>query len=159
WTFARPGVYYVTLTVRPSSGTEITATPLQPSDANPNAAQVTVLPTLSGVVSDAAGVGLPGVEIRPNSGTSVFTDEGGNYILPVPLGWSGTVTPIAAGHSFQPASYSYENIAESIADQNFTADAYSSTGQVALSGTVRADQNPLAGVRIDLTGQPGAAST
>ncbi len=41
---------------------------------------------------------------------TVTADESGNYIITVPYGWSGTVTPSLSGYTFAPLSRLYSNL-------------------------------------------------
>jgi hypothetical protein len=65
---------------------------------------------LSGVVMD----GLPAAPATIGDGT--YTDT-------VTYGWSGTVTPVLAGYSFEPENRTYSSIAADQTDQDYTAFA------------------------------------
>ncbi|MBR91135.1 MAG: hypothetical protein CMO66_07745, partial [Verrucomicrobiales bacterium] len=60
---------------------------------------------VSGVVTNALGVGLPGVTLTfSNSGGSATTDANGSFLHTVTAGWSGSITPARSGYTFNPAS-------------------------------------------------------
>ena len=69
------------------------------------------------VISGNAGVG--GATISYPGGSSV-TDGSGNYLISIPSGWSGTVTPSHPCYSFSPGNSSYTNITADQTWQNFT---------------------------------------
>jgi hypothetical protein len=54
---------------------------------------------------------------------SVTADGSGDYILTVPEGWTGTVTPFHTGNSFVPVWHSYTNLTDLQINQDFTASA------------------------------------
>jgi len=81
------------------------------------------LPTyhLSGHVLLAGG-GLSGVNLGGTVGAScTATDGSGAYSCTVPVGWSGTLTPQAAGYTFTPASRGYSNVTADQGSQDYTA--------------------------------------
>ena len=79
-------------------------------------------PSISGVVVDAQGVGLPGVALIFSNGPgSTSTDSAGRYSRPVTFRWSGTLTPVLAGYKFTPALREYNNVTADLTDQSFTA--------------------------------------
>ena len=81
-------------------------------------------PTISGKVSKTrTTTGVTNVTITAsNNGGATKTDAGGNYVLTVPYGWIGVVTPsLPAGGTFTPASKSYTaKVIASKTAQNFT---------------------------------------
>jgi len=87
---------------------------------NINATLTKLGPTISGYVRTSGGAGISGVLMSelPNSTT---TDANGYYsnLVPVPSGWSGTVTPIKSGYKFSPPSRSYSNVALNQIGQNY----------------------------------------
>ncbi len=52
---------------------------------------------------------------------NTLTDANGYYELSVDWGWSGVVTPGKEGYVFEPVSSTYDNIAQSYSDANYTA--------------------------------------
>ncbi len=85
----------------------------------------------SGVVMN----GLPG---------NPTTQADGSYSASVDLGWSGSVTPIKAGYSFDPSSTNYINVNSNQSGQNYSA----SLGTYMISGTVSVAGQGLEGVII-----------
>ena len=79
-----------------------------------------VLPTISGVVTNASGQPVAGVALQPSGVlTAVLTDTNGAYSLGVPPDWTGTVTPALGTNIFLPAALSYTNFAGSVTNQDF----------------------------------------
>ncbi len=75
---------------------------------------------LAFAVSLSAQTPVGGVKITTSDGQAVYTDSQGYYTITVPYGWNGTVTPSAAGYTFNPTSVSLSNlIADTVA--NITA--------------------------------------
>ena len=70
--------------------------------------------TLEGyvLISTHYGIsGLAGVTVSATPGGGSFTtSSSGHYVLSVPYGWSGYVTPYKAGYRFSPASEHYVNV-------------------------------------------------
>jgi alpha-tubulin suppressor-like RCC1 family protein len=89
-----------------------------------------VTPTISGYVRASGGAGIIGVTMIGLPG-SPTTDSSGYYTATVLYGWSGTVTPGAAGYTFSPSSNSYSNVTG-----NLTGQDYTGTVVVALPGSV-----------------------
>jgi hypothetical protein len=52
---------------------------------------------------------------------TVKSDDSGNYVITVPSGWSGTITPSKGTYSFDPPSLSFPNVNCSVSGQNFEA--------------------------------------
>jgi hypothetical protein len=70
--------------------------------------------TISGsIIVD--GKPASGVRVTANNrGGFDMTDAQGNYCVPVPYGWSGHLTLIKEGYSFNPAKMPYKDVKESI---------------------------------------------
>jgi hypothetical protein len=64
---------------------------------------------ISGTVTLSGGAPLAGVTMVGLPGNP-STDLAGAYSVTVSYGWSGTVTPVLANHTFAPASITYSNI-------------------------------------------------
>ncbi|WP_285725877.1 hypothetical protein [Geothrix rubra] len=81
--------------------------------------------------------GTAGTTLTYVDGTTktVTADASGAYSLPVPYGWSGTVTPAKAGYTFSPASATYPQVLANQA-QNYTASAitYTLSGNAGVGG-------------------------
>jgi uncharacterized protein YcfL len=71
----------------------------------------------------SGNAGAAGVTLSYISGTpkSVVSDGSGNYSIPVPHGWSGTVTPSKPGYIFTPPNRTYSNVTANQAVQDYTA--------------------------------------
>lgn len=70
------------------------------------------------------GTTIPGAQLNyyNESAKSATSDSiTGAYSVSVPIGWSGTVTPVLAGYSFSPASLTFTNVTAQQNSQNFTA--------------------------------------
>jgi hypothetical protein len=86
------------------------------------------------------------VDANNNGGNLGITDANGYYEVTVPPGWSGTVTPIKAGFSFEPYKMVYKNVTAS-AEKDYAATplAYILSGHVLkLDGTPISDVNVAA---------------
>jgi hypothetical protein len=78
------------------------------------------LPAISGTVSDTNGAPVSGVQLQPDGGLiGTTTDANGHYILGVPPGWNGTVTPTFGTAMFIPGSMSYTSVSDSATNQNY----------------------------------------
>jgi hypothetical protein len=51
-------------------------------------------------------------------------DSAGNYLITVPYGWNGTVTPVKAPYYFSPASRVYTNVVANLTGQNYTISIF-----------------------------------
>jgi uncharacterized delta-60 repeat protein len=112
---------------------------------NPSLHAISGTITLGGApLADVVMSGLPG---DPVSNTSGF------YSASVASGWSGTVTPVLAGHVFSPSSRAYVDVAADQDAQDYTAALV----PLIISGTVTLEGEPLAGVVMN--GLPGDPST
>ncbi|MHC4647116.1 MAG: right-handed parallel beta-helix repeat-containing protein, partial [Planctomycetota bacterium] len=79
--------------------------------------------TLSGYVRTGDGIGVEAVLVEAdNFGGWAYTDPNGYYEIPVPLNWTGTVTPSRIPRSFTPAVRSYVDLTEDLVDQDFESD-------------------------------------
>jgi hypothetical protein len=83
--------------------------------------------TISGSVPGLGGVTMKGLPNNP------VTDENGNYSDTVKYGWSGTVTPVKAGYTFEPANRSYPKVTSDQSNQDYTATLKT----FVISGTTR----------------------
>ncbi len=118
YTFARPGLYMVTLSLTLAGGgstisclSDATGKPVQ---------RVLVGRTISGHIFTCDGSGFEGVVVGADGGgTTSVTDRNGYYIVYVPNNWAGEVTPVQAGHSFVPPARSYRAVTSRVARQDF----------------------------------------
>lgn len=77
-------------------------------------------PLLSGRVLDTNGLPVVGVALQPSGGLPVaLTDGTGQYSIPVPMAWSGTVTPALGGFQFAPGARGYASVAGSVPNQDY----------------------------------------
>ncbi len=118
---------------------------------------------ISGAVTVApGGTPLSGVTISGDNGAgSTNTDASGNYSLPVPDGWSGTITPSLGGYTFAPSSKGYTNVTADVTGEDYEATA-TSPQTVTLSGIVVEDSppyNPIPDVTISYTNGGGTTTT
>lgn len=94
-----------------------------------NARKITY--TIAGVTGIRSTVmnGLPGNPI---------TDSRGNYIAAVEYGWTGTVTPLKDGYTFDPPNRTYDKIIGNHSDQSFRPKLITLTisGSTGISGVV-----------------------
>lgn len=80
-------------------------------------------PMISGSVRDTNGNGLGGVTLTANGGLSTTSWGGdGYYSLPVPLGFTGTITPSLDGWRFLPPSRTFTYPMAGAWGQDFTAE-------------------------------------
>jgi hypothetical protein len=87
--------------------------------------------TISG---NAGGAGATLSYAINGSPKTVTADGGGNYQIPVPNHWSGTVTPSKTGYSFTPTNRSYTDVAADKTGQDYTASL--NTYQLSVSKNV-----------------------
>jgi len=99
----------------------------------------------------SGSVGQPGVTMSglPNT----VSDNNGYYSAVVDYGWSGTVTPILPGFTFEPKQRKYTQVTSNQTNQDYVANIMTYT----ISGLVSVDGKPLAGVAMD--GLPGTPVT
>ena len=95
----------------------------------------------------SGSVGLSGVTM--NGLPNTVTDENGYYSAVVKYGWSGTVTPVMAGYTFEPQKRTYPKVTSDQSNQDYIATLKTFT----ISGTARIDSAPMEGVTM--AGLPG----
>ena len=78
-------------------------------------------PVIAGFVKRVGGVPLANVRLSASGGLATRTDTNGAYVLTMPPGWTGTVTPTNAGWVFTPGSLSYVSLTADATNENFTA--------------------------------------
>lgn len=101
----------------------------------------------------SGSVGQPGVTMSglPNT----VTDDNGYYSAVVEYGWSGTVTPVLPGFTFEPPQRNYQNVTSNQSNQDYFAKIKT----YKISGLVSVDGKPMSGVAMDgLPGTPVTAS-
>lgn len=119
------------------------------------AAQVQTV-AISGKVATHAGVGVAGVKINGLPG-NVTTDAAGNYSVAVQYGWAGTATPQKFGYRFDE-SWDHRDYVWLTTPQ--VNQDYEATPTTVVSGYVRLNGRPLAGVQLfGLLGSPFTPGT
>jgi hypothetical protein len=61
---------------------------------------------------------------------TVTSQADGSYVITVPSGWSGTVTPYKSGYTFTPVNRSYSNVQSNQTGQNYTAQVCANCADV-----------------------------
>jgi RHS repeat-associated protein len=108
----------------------------------PTAASHAVTGTIAVGGSPLANVAIAGT----NGASCTSTNASGQYTCAVLPGWSGSVTPSLANHTFAPTSRSYTNVTSAQASQGYTAEHFP-----IVSGTTTVNGAPLAGVTLTAT--------
>jgi hypothetical protein len=95
----------------------------------------TTKPISSSSVVIVGNAGVAGAVLTYVNATTktVTADSTGNYIIPLPIGWTGTITPSKTGYVFSPASASFNNLTAAQTIQNFIATP-SGTTPLIISG-------------------------
>jgi hypothetical protein len=93
--------------------------------------------TISGTVSGVTGWSNP-VTLSYTDGTpkTVTSQPDGSYSIPVPAGWTGTVTPSHPCLNFTPTNHPYTNVTSNKTNQNFTATFNNSAALCAVTAGV-----------------------
>ena len=75
------------------------------------------------MITISGNAGAPGVTLSyfDGSNQTVTSDGSGAYYIPVPSGWSGTVTPSRPSYAFFPTSRTYTNVTANLTAQDYTA--------------------------------------
>lgn len=88
----------------------------------------------------SGSTGLPGVTLEGLPGDPM-TDVDGSYVVTVPYGWSGEVTPVRSGYTFSPSSKTYTNVVKDRQNEDYVAEIVrltisgrTGTGGVTLEG-------------------------
>jgi hypothetical protein len=86
-------------------------------------------------VSGNTGVG--GVVMKGSPGDTL-SDERGNYIIKVGYGWSGTITPVKEGYTFEPATRQYTKVVNSRDNDDYKPKAltYTISGNAGVRGAM-----------------------
>ncbi len=79
-----------------------------------------------------------------NAGGSAKTNANGQYELLVKHGWSGTITPIKDGYTFEAPKQEYRKVIENLSNQNYNATLIICT----ISGKIIFDGVPTEGVLV-----------
>ncbi len=83
----------------------------------------------------SGSVGLPGVTMQGLPGGPT-TDENGVYTAEVPYKWTGTVTPVKLGYTFEPKQKAYKEVTEAKTNENYSATllTYTISGSAGQAG-------------------------
>ncbi len=129
---------------------EMTYTDLIGAQANQDYAANVMTFTISGTA------GMEGVEMQGLPGPAVFTDMGGYYSAIIEYGWSGTVKPVKAGYTFEPATMNYTKLTSERINQDYSPKVITLniSGSVGMEGVT---MNGLPGNPV--TGPGGLYST
>ncbi|MEI7614944.1 MAG: fibronectin type III domain-containing protein, partial [Betaproteobacteria bacterium] len=107
---------------------------------------------VSGTIT-SAGLPVSGLLVSVSDGQTALTDVTGAYTYSVPVGFTGTSTPITYGYQYSPAAYTYTSLVANKTAQDFTA-----TPVITLSGRVTVGATALAGATITFS-SGGTATT
>lgn len=69
----------------------------------------------------SGSVGLPGVTMQ-GFPVATTTDENGVYTAEVPYKWSGTVTPVKLGYTFEPKQKAYKEVIANFGSESYSAE-------------------------------------
>lgn len=95
------------------------AQPVSCAAAEENGQYVAVAPQITGRVTYADGSPASNIRVRTSDANrSALTTNQGEFVLSVPLSWSGSLWP-ESGLMSQPADRAYSNVMGDAADQNF----------------------------------------
>jgi len=106
--------------------------------------------TVGGV--PVAGVVMQGLQGLPGNAT---TTANGTYSVKVGYRWSGTVTPVKEGYTFEPGARPYTNVDSPMTGQDYDATAI----QYTISGTVGAEGVTLRGFPGNILSGPDGQYT
>jgi hypothetical protein len=84
------------------------------------------------------------------------TNESGYYCVTVGYNWSGMVTPIKKGYTFEPANKTHDAI---IAHDTQNYDATETILTYTISGSITCDGTPLKGVSLSVSNPEGVSIT
>jgi type II secretory pathway component GspD/PulD (secretin) len=86
----------------------------------------------------SGSVGLPGVTMKGLPDGAVVTDESGNYSAKVVHNWSGEITPVKEGYTFEPVSRPYAQLKSNQTVQNYVATpvTYTISGTAGVPGVI-----------------------
>lgn len=104
-------------------------------------------------ISGSAGTGS--VVLKGLPGQAVISKEDGTYSAVVKYGWTGTVTPVKAGYTFDPSEIKYPELFGPEFDRNYVATLLKQT----VSGTIRSDKGESVGDVFVLADSGGGSTT
>ncbi|MDM8537498.1 M12 family metallo-peptidase, partial [Desulfobacterales bacterium HSG17] len=147
---ASTGEYYIYIFHKPDGGNWI-QTP-SGNHLNPVSLRIESQITrysISGYIKDSNAKAINGATVTfSNSGGSAITNSTGYYNNLVDSGWSGSVTPVMNGYSFNPPNRSYSNIVSDRTEQNFSG----TMARYSVSGYIRdSNNNGISGVTLNFS--------
>lgn len=89
-------------------------------------------------ISGNAGIAYATLTYEGTTSGYEIADETGDYIITVPYGWTGTVTPSHPGYTFDLTHRDYSNVTTSLVDQNYDAmiNTYTISGNAGVEGVL-----------------------
>ncbi len=90
-----------------------------------------------------AGAPVQDILISISNGQTALTDASGVYTFSVPVGFTGTATPVTSGYVYTPAARTYTNLRANQTSQDFTAAT-----AITVSGRVTAGATALASATV-----------
>jgi hypothetical protein len=93
--------------------------------------------------------GVAGTMIQGLPGNPM-TDARGYYTVHVSYGWSGKVTPLKAGHVFDPPAVYYARVSENRSNQNFAAQVQMLTISDRIVFSDATEDHPISGVVVTI---------
>lgn len=103
--------------------------------------------TISGKISNSQGEGMTGVTLQGFPGT-VTTNAAGIYSATVSPGFSGTITPILSGYTFEPEKRTLNNVQADAPAQHFTGTMVTATNDPELDKAITISPNPARGLIV-----------
>ncbi len=106
--------------------------------------------SIAGSITGSSGSAVPNVVLNGFTGV-VTTNAAGIYTVIVPIGWSGTITPVLSGYGFSPQSRVVTNVQTNMSGLDFTATVVTATNDPVLDQQIKIYPNPTTGpVEISL---------
>lgn len=90
--------------------------------------------TISGSVKSGNGTPISGVIIQTENRNWATTDLNGNYVLDLPLGWSGNVSAKKYGWNLTPSVRNYEPISQNVDGENYIGTAWFTKTDIGIAG-------------------------
>jgi len=120
--------------------------------------EITATPLVAYTISGNAGIADAKIYYTDGILKTVTTDVLGDYYIEVPSNWSGTITPLILGSTFNPTERSYFEIQADQPNQNFTSTTCSTVPfAFDLSGKTSYCAN-TDGVTLTLSGSQSTAT-
>ena len=89
--------------------------------------------TVSGKVADQTGKAIAGAVMVGLPGNPI-SDDNGNFVDSVSKGWSGNITPLLNGYTFNPVNRTYSNVTANTLSQDFIGN-FSSVRTISVNPT------------------------